>query len=332
MSARTGLLSLAAAALLAASAGTAAADKADALFTKGKALLAKKQYAEACSTFEKVDELDPGIGAKLNVARCYEEWGKLVAAHRWYSDAEKMARKAGDDRAPKIKKLVAELEPDVPRLTISLADGVDPESAVITLDGAPIKPDAFGSEMRVEPGPHVIEYRSGGKPQTKTIAIERGGSREVTLDIKPEPEPSQTGKPEEPDKPEVPSPGRGRRIAGFVLMGVGVASLGGAGYLTFDARDKYNAALDAHCMGAKNMCNEEGLRLTSDARGRANLATVFALAGVAAAAGGLVLYLTAPSAGSQESLSRDSEALNEGLYVAPVLGEGGGGLVFGGRY
>ena len=91
---------LAALAALLGAAAPAAADKAeskaDALFAKGKAQLAKKQYAEACTTFEKVDELDPGIGAKLNVARCYEEWGRLVRARKWYVDAQKMAADAGD--------------------------------------------------------------------------------------------------------------------------------------------------------------------------------------------------------------------------------------------
>jgi Tfp pilus assembly protein PilF len=81
---------LAIAALLALSAGPATADQADELFARGKAQLSKKQYAQACVTFEKVDALDPGIGAKLNVARCYQEWGKLASARRWYADAEDM--------------------------------------------------------------------------------------------------------------------------------------------------------------------------------------------------------------------------------------------------
>lgn len=320
---------------LAAVAGVAAADKADALFEKGKQQLAKKRYAEACATFEKVDGLDPGIGAKLNVARCYEEWGKLARAYRWYSDAEAMATETKDKRAPKIKELAEALDNDVPRLTVSASAGADLEAAAITLDGEPIAAGKLGKELRVDPGPHELAYRVKGAKKTKTLAIERGGAREVDLEL---PKKGEAGEPADGDSkppptdeskppPDVPlaHPGRTRRIAGGALMGAGVIGLGIAGYLAFDARDTYNTALDAHCMGAKDMCSAEGLQLTGDARSRANVATVISIAGVALAAGGIVLYLTAPSSGKPESLSRTS-------YVAPYLGGGGGGFVVGGRY
>lgn len=317
---------LAVAALLALSAAPAAADKADELFARGKAQLAKKQYAQACVTFEKVDALDPGIGAKLNVARCYQEWGKLASAHRWYSDAEDMAARSGDKRAPKIKELLGELDPDVPRLTIRVPKGTDLDAAAIKLDGELIT-SGLGRKMRVDPGPHVITYRAGGEEKTQTIAIERGGTREVKLVLPGEDgEGASSARARDEDAP--PAPGRTRRIAGFALMGAAAASLGVAGYLSLDARGDYRAALDAHCMGAKDMCSDEGLRITGDARSRANLATVFALVGAAAAAGGLVLYLTAPSSGEPESLSRDVEA----LYLAPAVGDRAGFVVLGGRY
>src|SRR2546428_931143 len=75
-----------------------AAAQADQLFKKGKRLLAQKKYPEACAAFEQSDHLDPGIGAKLNVAKCYQEWGKLATAWRWYVDAEMMATNAHDTR------------------------------------------------------------------------------------------------------------------------------------------------------------------------------------------------------------------------------------------
>ena len=71
-------------------ASPAVADKrseADALFKKAKKLHGEKKYADACPMFEKSDALDPGIGAKLNVAKCYEDWGMLARAYRWYTDA-----------------------------------------------------------------------------------------------------------------------------------------------------------------------------------------------------------------------------------------------------
>ncbi len=100
------------------------------------------------------------------------------------------------------------------------------------------------------------------------------------------------------------SPGQGRRIASFALMGAGALSMGVSGYLALGARGDYRSALDAHCMGAKDMCDDEGLKLTQDARSRANLGTVFALVGVAMVGGGVVLYLTSPSARTRRSAGR----------------------------
>jgi tetratricopeptide (TPR) repeat protein len=329
---------LAAAVTIALGPAPAAADKADALFAKGKAQLAKKQYAEACATFEKVDELDPGIGAKLNVAKCYQEWGKLVRAHKWYADAQKMAASTGDKRAPKIKELVDQIEPDIPRLTLRVPAGADVQAAAITLDGEPVA--ATGAALRVEPGPHVIAYTVSGEKKQKTIAIERGGARDVTLELpggggavssgskEPDGSTPAPGPGPGPGPEPTPAPGRLRRIAAFALMGAGAVSMGLSGYLALDARGDYRSALDAHCMGAKDMCDDEGLRITHDARSRANLATVFALAGAAIAAGGVVLYVTAPGSGKPESLSRNAES----LYLAPAIGDRAGFVVLGGRY
>jgi tetratricopeptide (TPR) repeat protein len=330
---------LAALALAPAPAAADKGDSADALFARGKAQLARKQYAEACTTFEKVDALDPGIGAKLNVARCYQEWGKLVRAHKWYVDAEKMASSTGDKRAPKIKQLIEQIDPDIPRLTIRVPAGTDPGAAAITLDAGPVAAAQLGAELRVEPGPHVITYMAGGEKKTKTIAIERGGAREVTLELSggtgagpgpgPGPGPGSSGStPSGEPTAARPAPGRTRRIASFALIGAGAVSLGVASYLALDARGDYRAALDASCMGAKDLCDDEGLRITHDARGQANIATVLTLVGVGLAAGGAVLYLTTPSAGKSESLSRNPEA----LYLAPVIGDRAGLVVLGGRY
>ncbi len=320
-------LALAAAVAVTLAPAPAAADKADQLFAKGKAQLAKKQYAEACATFEKVDALDPGIGAKVNVARCYQEWGKLARAHRWYADAEKMAVQTRDKRAAKIKELIEALDPDVPRLTIKVSEGADVEAAAITLDGAALAAEDLGREARVDPGPHEIAYVVSGEKKSRTIAIERGGAREVTLEL-----PAGDGAGASGSEPgggsTPPAPGRTRRVIAFALMGAGAASLGAAGYLAIDARGDYRDALTLHCMDARDMCNEDGLRLTRDARGQANLATVITIAGAAAVAGGVALLLTAPSSGQPESLSRNPEA----LYLVPAIGDRAGLLVLGGRY
>ncbi|MEJ7596485.1 MAG: hypothetical protein WKG01_01140 [Kofleriaceae bacterium] len=306
---------LAIVAVLACASPALAEPKAEALFKKGKKLLAEKQYSEACAAFENSDKLDPGIGVKLNTARCFEEWGKLSRAYRWYSDAESMAKETKDDRASQIRQLIDVLDPEVPRLTITLPEGADVGKVRVKLDGKALKGSDLGTELRVDPGPHEIEYRVKGAPRKRTVPLERGGSSEIALELEA-PTPAEL----EPEPIAAPvadaHPGRGRRIAGVVIASAGVIGVGVAGYVTLDARSSYHDALETHCMGVTNMCNATGLELTQAARSRANTATVIAILGGVAIAGGVVLYVTAPKR----------------TYIAPVPERSGGGVVFGGNF
>ena len=309
---------------------------ADALFKKAKKLHADKKYAEACPMFEKSDALEPGIGAKLNVAKCYEDWGMLARAHRWYTDAETMAKAANDKRAGKIRELIDGIDSDVPRLTIQVPAGVDAKKSEVKLDGRAVD---VGTETRIDPGPHEITWVVDGQKKSKTIPMERGGERELTLEIRGGDKSNSTVKSNagggddksggggRVDKvvvvdPPAP-PGRTRRIMGISIGAVGVVGLGVATFLTLDARSTYNDALDTHCMGSKDMCTDEGLSITGDARSQANIATVVTVLSLAAIGGGIVLYLTAPKGEARESSA---------LYVAPVVSHDTGGFVVGGGF
>lgn len=317
-------------------AGAAHADKADALFKKAKKQLAEKRYPEACATFEQVDKIDPGIGAKLNVGKCYEEWGKLALAYRWYTDAEAMAAAEKDDRAPKIHALAEELDTNVPRITLKIPDGADPDVvASITLDGKPVSEATFGIEQRVDPGAHVIEFTVEGKAKKKVVPVERGGSSEIGLDIPKgtgkkgsgwkAKKPAPNGDPS-PEKPvvETPAPaGRNQRIAGIVIGASGVISIGIAGVVTLSARGDYKEALTDNCMGSTSMCDATGLDKTHDARHTANIATVVTIIGGAAVIGGVVLYLTAP---------KGSAAEEHALRITPVVDTQGASVILGGTF
>ncbi|MBX3154871.1 MAG: hypothetical protein KF773_02640 [Deltaproteobacteria bacterium] len=306
------LLATAAVLVVAAGAARAESKEADALFEKGKKQLAAKKYADACATFEKVDQLDPGIGAKLNVARCYEEWGKLAQAWRWYTDAETMAAASSDKRSEKIRELVDAIDADVPRITIKVAEGADGAAGKVTLDGVPVK--ELGVEQRVDPGPHTLEFTSStGERKKREVPLERGGSAEVTLDL-----PKKVAKP--------PGGGGGgdgtgpRKQIGLVAGGAGIVALGFATYLGLDARGNYNEALADRCAGDPARCDTAGLRWTTNARAQANHATIFAIAGAALVGTGVYLYVTAP---------KKSEPFVK-LSLAPA---DGGGLVVGfGRF
>jgi hypothetical protein len=319
-------------------AGAAVGDSsssADQLFKRGKRLLAQKKYRDACDAFEQSDRLDPGIGAKLNVARCYQEWGKLATAWRWFVDAETMATSARDPRARKIRELVESLEPSVPRLTVKAPPAVSLVGVLIKLDGVVFEASGLGVEQRVDPGPHEVETTIAGVRQTQVVPVERGSAAEIVLDLpttsRERDAPTRPARTREPTRPPVPAtddapvrdPGRTRRLVGLGVAGAGVVAMGIAGLVTLGARGDYRDALTAHCQGATDMCDEQGLSITHSAAHRANIATVVTVGGLAALAGGLIAYLTAPSA---------PHPGEHALYLAPSVGAGGGTLVLGGAF
>jgi tetratricopeptide (TPR) repeat protein len=310
------------------------ADKADEVFKQAKKLMAEKKYAEACPKFEKSYQLDPGIGGELNVGKCYEEWGKLGKAYRAYTEALKKAEEANDNRAEKIKKLVAQLEPQVPRLVIHIPPDADTAGLQVAIDGVSVTIEDLANPQLVDPGPKQIEYALGsGARKTKIVPVERSGTSEITLDLpktKAKPEKPDHGdhgdvvvkpKPHHDDTPEVvDDTGHGQRIAGLVIAGVGVAGMAVSSYLALSARSKYNDALSMHCMDMTNACDAQGLTDTHDARSQANTATIIFGVSAAATVAGIVVYVIAPKPASSE----------HAFYLVPTLGNTTG-FAFGGR-
>jgi len=300
------------------------ADKADDLFKQGKKLMGEKKFAEACPKLEKSFEIDPQIGTELNIGRCYEEWGKLGKAYRAYSDAAKRAGDSKDPRETKIKELIAKLEPSVPKLVIHVPDGADTAGLQVAIDGVAVT-DLTAPQL-LDPGPKSVEYALGsGARKQKLVALERGATSEITLEL-----PKQAGKtddkvvvapkPAPEPEPEAAAVGHTQRVAGVAIAGVGVVAFGVSSYLALSARSKYSDALAANCMGMTNACNMQGLTDTHDARSKANTATIIGGAGIAAIATGIVLYVIAPHANTTE----------HALYVAPSAS--GTGLAFGGVF
>jgi hypothetical protein len=313
------------------------ADKADKLFQKAKKLHAEKKFADACPTYEEVDKIDPAVGTKVNAAKCYEDWGRLATAYTWYIAADKLATETKDERGPKIKELIEELDVNVPRMTLKIPEGANPDVLdTLTLDGKPVPEDWYNTQQRIDPGPHVLEFVVDGQTKKKMAPVERGGESELSLDIpigpgtKPR---KKKGDVVTPPVVEAPDPGKTRRYLAYGVGGAGVVAIGIASVMTLSARGKYNDALEEHCMGSTSGCNATGFQITRDARSTANVATVITLVGVAAIAGGVVLYLTAPKAPppTEKAPPADKPAV-QALYVTPTIDPTGGGFVVGGSF
>jgi hypothetical protein len=302
--------------------------KADALFRQGKRLMAAQHYAEACDAFEQSFTIDPEIGAELNVAHCYQEWGKLAHALVAYKKAEDMASAAHDDRAPKIHALVVDIDHQVPRFTIKAPPGADASDAHVKLDGAKLAAAQLGEPQLVDPGPHLVEYDGATGKISKVVPIDRGASSELVLDL-PAAASATTATSSSSsvrmavDGTEPAAPGHTQRIAAAVAGGAGIVAMGIAGGLAVSAKSKYSHALTADCMNRANACDPAGLTATHAARHQANIASVVFGAGAAALAAGVVIYLVAPH--------EPAAAREHALYLVPTLAPGAAGVALGGQ-
>jgi serine/threonine-protein kinase len=82
---------------------------------------------------------------------------------------------------------------------------------------------------------------------------------------------------------------------GLLIGGAGVLALGVGGFFGLRAISKNDDA-KKYCPGGGHVCNEQtGVSLTGEAQDAARLANVFAIGGAIAAAGGAILFFTAPS-------------------------------------
>jgi hypothetical protein len=89
-------------------------------------------------------------------------------------------------------------------------------------------------------------------------------------------------------------------MIGLGVIGGGVALTGVGLLFGAQANSKWGKAQDAGCNDDGDCPTQAGLKLIDDANGKAKLSTIFVGLGLAAAAGGVVLYLTAPKSGERK--------------------------------
>lgn len=79
----------------------AASAEADALFDRGRELMDKKQYAEACNAFAASQKIAPATSTILNEADCREKNKQLATAYGLFRDAERGTRAPLDEATQK---------------------------------------------------------------------------------------------------------------------------------------------------------------------------------------------------------------------------------------
>jgi len=282
---------------------------AEILFDEGKALLVEGKYASACSKLAESVKLDPGIGAMLYLADCYEKDGRTASAWAEFLEAESVAATRGDRRSEVARERADALAPKLSKIVVM----VDPQAAGVDVrrDGIAIGAAQWGTELPIDPGDHVLEASAAGKlPWRASVTISAGPSRQVVS------VPALADAPR--DEPQTAPPqrsGNSQRVVGASLAGVGLLGVGLGAYFGLHASARLSDSnADGHC-NAANQCDDLGTEARHDASSSALASTVFFIAGGALLAGGVVLYFTAPRAPAAVALGARTTARSGGLLT-----------------
>ena len=299
-------------------AAPAAADETEGarLFREGRAAMLEGRFDAACPKIAESQRLEPHVGTLLNLAACHERQGKVAGAWVEYQKALTAARADGQpERARLAQQRIDVLEPRVPWLTIVPPLGTNANELVVTLDGAIVQPVAWGKEMPVDPGPHVVGARKPGSPSfEETLELHEGEHTTSTLDLdrgQPVPPEGATPRvvvdPNPAPKPETPKTAEPRSRWVFE-PGLFI------GYLSVSTE-----RAEANAPGTIPVSNGEATSSTNPARSCASIGCSYALGTQPGAVVGPNLF-------AGYVLSDDFTA-GLRLIAAPRLDRGGGSIV-----
>lgn len=286
---------------------------AQALYDEARQLVQAGKFAEACPKFKESYELDPGGGTLLNLADCYEKQGKTALAWTTFKEALVAAQRDGHrDRAEFANKHLGALENRLARLTVQVPASARIPGLSLSLDGSPLGDAAWGVAIPVDPGPHVVRAEAPGKRAFETsLDVSPANGTRVSVDV-----------PSLADAPAASTPGasasasntpslapvgsgggevnqgsNSRATVGWIVGGVGVASIGVASYFGLRAFSKWSLR-NTDCADG---CTQEAKNAGSDASTAATLADVGFGVGVAAVAVGTYLVLSGHKKGAAPS-------------------------------
>src|SRR5215831_849230 len=156
--------------------------QAEALFRRGKELMAHGKTGEACGAFDASQKLDPTTSTQLNRAACREKNGQLATAWGLFLEAERMTRAATDAPTRELHKVAqnraAKLEARLSTLTISVPAESQMGGLEILRDGEEVDAAAWNQALPTDGGTYRISARAPGNAEwSSTITV--GAERDV---------------------------------------------------------------------------------------------------------------------------------------------------------
>lgn len=257
-------------------------------FGKAIALEDEEKWADALAMFQEIarERMTPQV--RFHIALAEEHLGRLIAARDGYREAIKMAEadpeKAKDvlENAP---KKLADLEQRIPHVTLVIKDGGE---QTIVLDQDRRVSGKGKIELEVDPGKHKVVVKSPAFE--RSFELEEASRVEFDIPAVPPPREDKVVKPPPKPAPE-PVVVPGNKVPAYVVGGVGVAALAGAGVM-LGLRQLAIAEVRDGCTNGDSGCDPE-LRDVAD-RGLLfeRLSIGFAAGGAALVGTGLTLFFT----------------------------------------
>lgn len=289
--------------------------------------MAQERWADACPKLEESQRLDPAGGTLLHLALCREHEGRIATAWALYEDALAQAKHdARKDRAKVAQERIDFLGPRLPRMRVRVAvANRRAEGFTLSRDELVVGEAQWGEALPVDPGTHVLTAKATGrKPWTARVDVP-AKPHEVVVEV-----PELAREPGDPvktaDSPPPPAPtrleeakrGEGQRTVGIVLAGVGAAGVVVGSVFGLISISK-NSEADNECAPPdRRRCSAKGIEAGNAASTAGNVSTIAFIAGGVFLAGGLTLYVTAPS--------------GSGLALVPSMSPRGASLDFSARF
>jgi hypothetical protein len=152
---------------------------ADVLFQSAREAMARSDYDEACLKFDESNRADPAVGTVLNLGNCEELRGKFASSWERYTEAMGLMDPS-DRRYAFAKKKAEELESQIPRLVVDLAEGSPPGTAVL-LNGEPL-PGKTGASLRVNPGAYTVTASAPGyEPGSYSVQLDVAETQRISV-------------------------------------------------------------------------------------------------------------------------------------------------------
>ena len=223
--------------------------KARAQFQRAIELEQAGNYSTALEQFRDVGQVRMTPQVRFHIASCEEKLGRLVTALGGYQLAYADAEGVGEDFKAEVDAAVTRLEASIPKLVIQRGAGA--EAAEIQLDGVALGASSVGVPVPLDPGPHSISAKApGALPFSQTVTIAENEQKSVDVSLTPEP---QEARPSVATTSGDTADKSNPRLVPYVIGGVGVASLIGAGVL-FSMRQSTLHKLEDQCGPNHDAC------------------------------------------------------------------------------